>query len=64
MAHLLTIHDIKQERKRLENAIAIMPLSVHFSDDEKKELLEIFKTLLHKYDTALARSIEVNCTSL
>jgi len=60
MAHLLTIADIKQERKRLENAIEILPFSVHFSEDEKKELHEIFKTLLHKYDTALARSIAVN----
>lgn len=59
MAHLLTIQDIKNERQRLVNAMAILPISNAFTDQEKQDLLAIYEDTLKHYDTAIARDIEV-----
>ncbi|WP_445718223.1 hypothetical protein [Flavobacterium sp.] len=59
MAHLLTISDIKLERERLINSMAILPLSYKFTDQEKEDLKVIYEDTLKIYDTAIARHIEV-----
>lgn len=59
MAHLITISDIKQERERLINSIAILEHSPFFSQMEKDVLEEIYKRQLTIYDTVIARNIEV-----
>ena len=59
MAHLLTISDIKLERERLINSMAILPLSYKFTDQEKEDLKVIYEDTLKIYDTAIARNIEV-----
>lgn len=59
MAHLLTTTDIKQERQRLINAMAILPISNLFTDKEKEDLLIIYEDTLKYYDTAIARNIKV-----
>lgn len=59
MAHLLTISDIKLERERLLNSMAILPLSYKFTEQEKEDLKVIYEDTLKIYDTAIARNIEV-----
>lgn len=59
MAHLLTIQDIKQERKRLINAMEILPKSPFFTKKEVEDLIAIYEDTLKYYDTAIARLIEV-----
>lgn len=59
MAHLLTISDIKLERERLLNSMAILPLSYKFTEQEKEDLKAIYEDTLKIYDTAIARNIEV-----
>lgn len=59
MAHLLTISDIKNERQRLINSMAILPMSYKFSDQEKEDLKVIYEDTLKIYDTAIARGIEI-----
>jgi hypothetical protein len=59
MAHLLTISDIKLERERLINSMAILPLSYKFTEQEKEDLKVIYEDTLQMYDNAIARDIEV-----
>ena len=59
MAHLLTISDIKLERERLLNSMAILPLSYKFTEQEKEDLKAIYEDTLKIYDTVIARNIEV-----
>ena len=59
MAHLLSISDIKLERERLINSIAILQNSPFFSQMEKDVLEEIYKRQLNIYDSAIARNVDV-----
>lgn len=59
MAHLLTISDIKLERERLINSMAILPLSYKFTEQEKEALQIIYQDTLIHYDNAIARDLEV-----
>lgn len=59
MAQILTLSDLKQERKRIENAIELLPLSPYFSEQEKEDILIILNELFTFYDVALSKHIEV-----
>jgi hypothetical protein len=64
MAHLLTIQDIEQERKRLLNSMELLPLSYRFTDQEKEDLKVIYEDTLKIYETAIFRKIDAYIKSL